>query len=71
MAATHGLDSIRSARPVLYLAFELSSSQWKVTSTTARGQSLVLSRCRLAIGTKFSGRSLEQRNGSISPGTQQ
>jgi transposase len=38
MTATHSLDSIRSARPVLYLSFELSSSQWKIASTIARGQ---------------------------------
>ncbi len=45
MAATHRLDSIRSARPVLYLAFELSSNQWKVPSTTPHVvKSLVLSR---------------------------
>jgi transposase len=38
MAATHSIDSIRSAGPVLYLSFELSSNQWKIASTTARGQ---------------------------------
>ena len=38
MATTHSLDSIRFGRPVLYLSFELSSSQWKIASTTARGQ---------------------------------
>jgi transposase len=38
MTATHSLDSIRSARPLLYLSFERSSSQWKVASTNARGQ---------------------------------
>jgi hypothetical protein len=38
MAATHSLDSIQSVRPLLYLSFELSNNQWKVASTTARGQ---------------------------------
>jgi transposase len=43
MTATHRLDSTASAPPVLYLAFELSAGQWKLASTTARGQ-----RARLA-----------------------
>jgi transposase len=38
MTATHSLDSTRSHAPVLYIAFELSSNQWKMASTTARGQ---------------------------------
>ena len=38
MAATHSLDSTRSVAPVLYGSFELSSYQWKLASTTARGQ---------------------------------
>jgi hypothetical protein len=36
MAATHSLDSIRSARPVLYLSFELSSSQGIQTPRESR-----------------------------------
>jgi hypothetical protein len=38
MTATHSLDSTASVSPVLYLAFELSAGQWKLASTTARGQ---------------------------------
>ena len=38
MAATHSLDITRSVAPVLYVSFELSSNQWKMASTTARGQ---------------------------------
>ena len=38
MAATHSLDSTASVSPVLYLAFELSAGQWKLATTTARGQ---------------------------------
>ena len=38
MAATQALGSIRSARTVLYLSFELSKGQWKLASTTARVQ---------------------------------
>jgi transposase len=38
MAATHSLKSTASAAPVLYLAFELSAGQWKLASSTARGQ---------------------------------
>jgi transposase len=38
MTATHSLDLSRSVTPVLYVSFELSSSQWKMASTTARGQ---------------------------------
>jgi transposase len=38
MSATHSVDSTASVAPVLYLAFELSSGQWKVASSTARGQ---------------------------------
>jgi transposase len=38
MAATHSLDFTRSVAPVLYVSFELSSNQWKMASTTARGQ---------------------------------
>ena len=38
MTATHSLDCTPSVSPVLYLAFELSSGQWKLASTTARGQ---------------------------------
>jgi transposase len=38
MAATHSLDSTTSDTPVLYLAFELSSGDWKLGSSTARGQ---------------------------------
>jgi transposase len=38
MAATHCLNSTRSVAPVLYVSFELSSNQWKIASTTARGQ---------------------------------
>ena len=38
MVATHSLNSTASSAPVLYVAFELSSGQWKLASTTARGQ---------------------------------
>jgi transposase len=38
MTATHSLNSTASTSPVLYLAFELSNGQWKLASTTARGQ---------------------------------
>jgi transposase len=38
MTATHSLNSTASVSPVLYLAFELSAGQWKLASTTARGQ---------------------------------
>src|SRR5262249_25548482 len=38
MAATHSLDSTPSVAPVLYVAFELSSGQWKLASSVARGQ---------------------------------
>jgi transposase len=38
MAVTHSLDSRPSVAPVLYIAFELSSGQWKLASSTARGQ---------------------------------
>jgi transposase len=38
MSATHSLNSTASSAPVLYVAFELSSGQWKLASTTARGQ---------------------------------
>jgi transposase len=38
MAATHNVNSTHSPAPVLYVAFELSGGQWKIASTTARGQ---------------------------------
>jgi transposase len=38
MAATHSVQSTRSVSSVLYVSFELSCSEWKVASTTARGQ---------------------------------
>ncbi len=38
MTATHSLNSTASASPVLYVAFELSNGQWKLASTTSRGQ---------------------------------
>jgi transposase len=38
MTATHSFDSTPSVAPVLYVSFELSSGQWKIASTTARGQ---------------------------------
>jgi transposase len=38
MTATHSVNSTRPPAPVLYLSFELSSNQWKIASTTARGQ---------------------------------
>jgi hypothetical protein len=38
MAATHSLDCNPSVAPVLYIAFELSRGQWKLASSTARGQ---------------------------------
>jgi hypothetical protein len=38
MSATHSLNSTASFAPVLYVAFELSSGQWKLASTIARGR---------------------------------
>jgi transposase len=38
MAATHNVQSTRSVSSVLYVSFELSCSEWKIASTTARGQ---------------------------------
>jgi transposase len=38
MSTTHSLNSTASSASVLYVAFELSSGQWKLASTTARGQ---------------------------------
>jgi transposase len=38
MTATHSLNSTGSVAPVLYVAFELSDGEWKIASTTARGQ---------------------------------
>jgi hypothetical protein len=38
MAATHSVNSTPSVAPVLYVAFELSSGQWKLASCSARGQ---------------------------------
>lgn len=38
MSATHSVDSTASVTPVLHLAFELSSREWKLASSTARGQ---------------------------------
>jgi transposase len=38
MTATHSFNSTASASPVLYVAFELSNGQWKLASTTSRGQ---------------------------------
>jgi hypothetical protein len=38
MSATHNFNSTASFAPVLYVAFELSSGQWKLASTAARGQ---------------------------------
>ena len=38
MAATHSRNSTPSVPPVLYIAFELSNGQWKLASSTARGQ---------------------------------
>jgi hypothetical protein len=38
MTATHRLYSTASAAPVLCVAFELSDGQWKMASTSARGQ---------------------------------
>ena len=38
MTATHSFKSTTSVAPVLYVAFELSDGQWKLASTTARGQ---------------------------------
>jgi transposase len=52
MSATHSLDSTASVTPVLYLAFELSSGEWKLASSTARGQQprLVTVRARNTAG---------------------
>jgi hypothetical protein len=36
MSATHSLNSTASFAPVLYVAFELSSGQWKLATTTTR-----------------------------------
>jgi transposase len=38
MTATHSVNSTASVASVLYIAFELSAGQWKLASTTARGQ---------------------------------
>jgi transposase len=38
MAATHSVNSTASTSPVLYVAFELSNGQWKLASTSSRGQ---------------------------------
>ena len=38
MAAPHSLNWTSSVAPVLYLAFELSSAQWKLALSVARGQ---------------------------------
>jgi transposase len=38
MAATHSRNSTPSVEPVLYIAFELSSGQRKLASSTGRGQ---------------------------------
>ena len=38
MSATHSINSTGSVASVLYVAFELSAGQWKLASTTARGQ---------------------------------
>jgi transposase len=38
MSAIHSVDSTVSVTPVLYLALELSSGEWKLASSTARGQ---------------------------------
>lgn len=38
MSATHSIDSTSSVARVLYVALELSSGQWKLGSSTARGQ---------------------------------
>ena len=38
MPATHSVHSTPSVAPVLYVAFELSSGQWKPASCSARGQ---------------------------------
>jgi transposase len=38
MSATHSVNSTVAVAPVLYVAFELSAGQWKLASTTARGQ---------------------------------
>jgi hypothetical protein len=38
MAATHSVNSTQSPPQVLNVAFELSGGQWKIASTTARGE---------------------------------
>ena len=38
MTTTHSVNSTVSVGSVLYVAFELSAGQWKLASTTARGQ---------------------------------
>jgi transposase len=38
MTTTHDSQFTTSVEPVLYLAFELSANQWKIASTTTRGQ---------------------------------
>jgi hypothetical protein len=38
MTATHSRNSTAAVSPVLYIAFELSTGQWKLAWTTARGQ---------------------------------
>jgi hypothetical protein len=50
MAANHSLNSTASFAPVLYVAFELSSGQWKLASTTARGQRVRVVSVQVASG---------------------
>jgi transposase len=38
MSATHGTDSTTATSPVLYLAFELSWTSWKLAFTIGAGQ---------------------------------
>jgi hypothetical protein len=38
MSATHTTDSTIAAGPVLYLAFELSNTSWKLAFTVSAGQ---------------------------------
>jgi hypothetical protein len=48
MSATHSVNFTVSVAPVLYVAVKLSAGQWKLASTTARGQWAFLVSCRRA-----------------------
>jgi hypothetical protein len=70
MAPTRSLNSTRSVAPVLYVSFELSNNQWKIASTTARGQKARL----ISIPARDTAQVLTERSAgnrfaSVFPGT--